>query len=1233
MAINRISGDILESNLIRSSDLAFNTNLLYVDVANGRIGVKTDSPGNFALDVNGNTRVQGNQTITGDLTVQGTTTTIDSQNLVVEDNIITLNENSSQATDAGIMINRSAQDNAVLYWDEAVDKFRFATTPQDGSTTSDFTTTTLQKIQIGEPAADSDASTKKYVDDQVATVSSSGVTGDNVELRLPTDSTFGDGAYLGLTSSTKVTNAIDELNEVLGNVQAGTYIKSTSFVADVTAISAGDTVTLTITNTPTAGANTRYTITWGDGDTTTGTSDSTPSHTYASGGTFSVTVKAFENDAGTTDSAGSFATSTRTTYIAASTAEPVLTFAMYAAASGGSPITTADSGDTVYLQNNCTNTSGATVTYDVDWGDGSENTISGDGVAGGSSNNSGTRLAHTYTNASGDDGSTVAGTGTGDTKYAIRLRLLTHSTANPSVIPKSATNNFEVYSEHTPEYSTTDSTIRGINEESTSGFPVTFTNNTATNPGSNTDFSATQTYSWDFGEGASATVVNIGSGGSGDTGNTIANTFNLTTGQQSGGTTRTFTTSLTLANGHDNSTFTKNMNIIVEPDVRANIAGTAVTVNTGSGDNSLSLYDVVDLDGTDRAIARFTNTSQNADNYEYDFFDDSSSIVTVGEDGSTAGTIGATIDKDYSGTSAGNINFRFRASGTPDTFAQDDEETVTFVMKSTPSAPNGLSSFSLALSDSAQGTNPHLCASFSDNTSSADTLAAGTSLESSTARRYTSTSTIDTTVMNGFLVNDANGTGSTVNQTVTASINASASGARTFTTTEGGANNGTFTKLVTSDHKDYDTVNSAYPQRLYLVADAKITQDLSDYTVGLNAQRLESSAGGNTGYVHVLKDDVTATPTTTIGTIAQGTAGTQRYVSGVPYYNTGSPTVTVTGTTVANFTGQAYQDASDPHEIDPGTSQESTSGNVISATAYTYANVDGSSTMLSSGIPLTDTGVSSAYTLGALTQPITGSSVRAVQQIKARSKNANGTGSYSESSTKIQVYTASLLTLDDETGGITVADSLGAGFDDDAVRIAGFGSLSGDTPSLFDSSNANYYTDSAWSGAVTVAGTNEAISRFGTIKHFTTDLSSGYLPAGPDLETGRDGGEAQYYTFAFRRTTMANFNLTMSGKVSGMFIAAPGTAIDSASGLNGWLDCSTTYGGSGVPGSDTGNGGNGSNGCAFNSGDRVVDNTTYSGQEFTFTLGTENATNATGNVILVRIKLNSGDSVTALSID
>ena len=59
MAITKIAGELLESNLIRVQDLSFSggnpalQNLLHVDVTNGRIGVKTDSPGNFALDVNG----------------------------------------------------------------------------------------------------------------------------------------------------------------------------------------------------------------------------------------------------------------------------------------------------------------------------------------------------------------------------------------------------------------------------------------------------------------------------------------------------------------------------------------------------------------------------------------------------------------------------------------------------------------------------------------------------------------------------------------------------------------------------------------------------------------------------------------------------------------------------------------------------------------------------------------------------------------------------------------------------------------------------------------------------------------------------------------------------------------------------------------------------------------------------------------------------------------------------
>ena len=112
---------------------------------------------------------------------------------------------------------------------------------------------------------------------------------------------------------------------------------------------------------------------------------------------------------------------------------------------------------------------------------------------------------------------------------------------------------------------------------------------------------------------------------------------------------------------------------------------------------------------------------------------------------------------------------------------------------------------------------------------------------------------------------------------------------------------------------------------------------------------------------------------------------------------------------------------------------------------------------------------------------------------------------------------------------------------------------------------------------------------------------------------------------------MSNFTVRLSGTVSGFFIAAPGTAIDSASGLNGWLDAGITYGGSGVPGSDTGNGGNGSNGCAFTPGDRIATGSSLSGAK-TLTLGSENMSNSTGNVVLVRIALASGESVSSISV-
>ena len=82
MAIGRISGQMLKSNLLRAGvDLAFETDLLYLDVVNSRIGVKTTAP-STDLQVNGTTRttnlVVDNQLDIGNLHFTGNTITSDS---------------------------------------------------------------------------------------------------------------------------------------------------------------------------------------------------------------------------------------------------------------------------------------------------------------------------------------------------------------------------------------------------------------------------------------------------------------------------------------------------------------------------------------------------------------------------------------------------------------------------------------------------------------------------------------------------------------------------------------------------------------------------------------------------------------------------------------------------------------------------------------------------------------------------------------------------------------------------------------------------------------------------------------------------------------------------------------------------------------------------------------------------------------------------------------------------
>ena len=88
MAIGRISGSVLKSNLTRNgTDLAFETNLLYLDVTNSRVGIGTSEP-STPLHVNGTITASG---LTG-LSSIGITNTSVGDSL-----LITTTENSSTA--------------------------------------------------------------------------------------------------------------------------------------------------------------------------------------------------------------------------------------------------------------------------------------------------------------------------------------------------------------------------------------------------------------------------------------------------------------------------------------------------------------------------------------------------------------------------------------------------------------------------------------------------------------------------------------------------------------------------------------------------------------------------------------------------------------------------------------------------------------------------------------------------------------------------------------------------------------------------------------------------------------------------------------------------------------------------------------------------------------------------------------------------------------------------------
>ena len=169
----------------------------------------------------------------------------------------------------------------------------------------------------------------------------------------------------------------------------------------------------------------------------------------------------------------------------------------------------------------------------------------------------------------------------------------------------------------------------------------------------------------------------------------------------------------------------------------------------------------------------------------------------------------------------------------------------------------------------------------------------------------------------------------------------------------------------------------------------------------------------------------------------------------------------------------------------------------------------------------------------------------------------------------------------------------------------------GDTPT------ATYV---AWDGnAAGTPAVYESIVRGGDLRHDETNYSTGYLPAGPNLSSGRGG--SQYFQFQFIQSSISQFNISYTGALAGCWVCMPdnSTWTTGLSNTNGWANMFASYAGAGVPN-------NANPGCATGG---VMDT---NGGTFTCTFGTESSSNDSNNRVLIRFKLTSGNSISDISL-
>jgi hypothetical protein len=413
--------------------------------------------------------------------------------------------------------------------------------------------------------------------------------------------------------------------------------------------------------------------------------------------------------------------------------------------------------------------------------------------------------------------------------------------------------------------------------------------------------------------------------------------------------------------------------------------------------------------------------------------------------------------------------------------------------------------------------------------------------------------------------------------------------------TPGNNNNGTYGQLIITLNQDYSVLSGGAGG---FWSSFSAQGSGANAVAGWNQVYLTDSAGANTNAVSWYYDNNNpGAPVWSNSSIAL-TTNSATFSSTVPHLNSSSVWRLVGN--VAKLSGDTYY-TSDTFIVG------SAGGAISTPTSVTYTQAGVTTPLVRNAYVSSG----SAYFLTTATGIAGFGSSSGAPSLTAYNSYTSAAQSFSPGVTVL--YKTGTSTQIEET-------SLTNALSTTVFRIVNpDGGTASDTPSFTGSESAfNSQTGPFYTTDATVVAT--------VLKFDQTNYSTGYQPVGPNL-SGQ--GSAQYFTFKFTKSALAKFNIQYSGTIAGLWVALPGIS-PTYSTLNGWYSMSTAYAGSGIPGA--GPGGNGSNGCAV--GGNAVLGSLVSNGSYTCTFGTVNTSSA-GNIsneVYVRVKLTSGQSLTALSI-